>query len=389
MKVGITDFIPEKLRIAREIRGYNQTQLEAISEVSKATISKWENGEQSPSFANLEKVSSALNFPMGWFIDSEEIQDNAAYFFRTLKRSTPVFRNIAKSKLLVASIIKEKLDNWLEFTPLDIPTDIYVENYNTLSSQDIENIANQCREYWQLGLAPISNMIELLESIGVVVVKDNLGSSDIDGVSNWFQNTPYVFLAADKENTPRSRFDAAHELAHIILHRNIPNNEYDYTVPNLKKNEKERLRKNYDLIEKQAHLFASAFLMPAESISYHLTYPSLEKLLVLKRKWKVSVMALIMRAGSLKLISDDKKAQLFKNYSARGWRTKGEPLDEVFLPEYPQLFSDAIDVLVSEGGLSVDGLKDIFNLSNQDISSLCNLPQGFFEKKSKIIRFRK
>ena len=45
----------------------------------------------------------------------------------------------------------------------------------------------------------------------------------MDGFSGWdvVSNTPYIILGDDKGSAVRSRFDVAHELGHLILHRNL------------------------------------------------------------------------------------------------------------------------------------------------------------------------
>lgn len=373
MRTGVENFVSEQLTLARQARGLTRISLAEISGVSAPTLSKWENKSQYPSFNKLEKVATALNFPVSWFLEGS-IKNDSPCFFRSLKQATKCYQDISKSKLIIASSIVEKLEDWIEFPELNLP-DISIPNFMSLTNQGIENIALQCRNHWKLGIAPIFNMIELLENSGVFVIRDFVESKDMDGVSTWINNKAFVFLSADKENYYRGRFDAAHELAHLILHREVPSKYYT------------KNNSTYQMIEHQANYFASCFLMPAESIGYQLEYPTLDKLLILKKRWGISVSALIMRAESLNIIDADQKKRLYKNLSSRGWR-KGEPLDDETPVETSKTLSDSISLLIEEGECSKESILDIFHLSATDLVKLCNLPEYFFQEKSNVIKFK-
>ena len=373
MRVGLDNFKAEQLILAREARGMIQADLAELSGVSATTLSNWEKKAQAPTFTNLEKVATALNFPVNWFLEDINQPDNPCYF-RSLKKASQAYQNIARGKLKISAFITEKIEEWIEFPALDFP-EIDIPDFMALSNDDIENIALKCRNYWKLGIAPVPNLVELLESIGVIVVRDYISSEDMDGVSTWINNRPYIFLLADKNNYFRSRFDAAHELGHLILHKNVPSHFYT------------KNSSTYKIIEDQANHFGSCFLLPAESISYHLAFPTLDNLTAVKKKWSVSIQALIRRAESLEIIDSVQKGRLYKNISARGWK-KCEPLDLETPVEKPQTLSSAIEVLVDEGGCSKSALFEILNIYEDDIVQLCNLPKYYFNEKSNIIRFK-
>ena len=109
-----------------------------------------------------------------------------------------------------------------------------------------------------------------MESNGIVVTRGSLGFAKMDGVSRWSQvdARPYIFLCMDKANGFRTRFDSAHELAHIVLHKAVTDADY---------------QKHYHLLEKQAHRFANAILLPAASFAREVRYPTLDTFLALKQ----------------------------------------------------------------------------------------------------------
>jgi len=161
---------------------------------------------------------------------------------------------------------------------------------------------------------PISNVVEILESHGIVVIRLPLGSADVDAFSLPFPNHPVVVLGTDKNDKARSRFDASHELGHLVMH-----GDQIWGLPD---------------IEKQAHTFAAAFLMPAAEIRSELPdtvdWPALFEL---KQRWQVSLAALLMRAKTLGCMSEATYLTAIKAASARGWR-RVEPVP-LGAPEQP------------------------------------------------------
>ena len=90
--------------------------------------------------------------------------------------------------------------------------------------------------------------------------------------------------------------------------------------------------------------FAAEFLMPAHLIRPELRQRSLGHFAGLKRKWMVSIAALIERAHSLGTITQTNRTSLYKALSARGWR-KREPLSEQLPPETPTVPASIVKAL--------------------------------------------
>lgn len=363
MRTGVAGFQGSRLIQARTARGMTQSALSELSGVSSPSISKWERGDQFPEPAALEKVATVLELPATWFLRAMPDFGKSGYFFRSNTSLTKTARTIASIRLEWLHELSASIQEWIEWPDVNLPVSLSREEALLLTDEEIEDIATQCRKHWRLGMGPIDDVIRVMESAGVITTREPLGYIKMDGVSRWFDadNRPYVFLAADKASAVRSRFDAAHELGHLILHRHLT-----------KADEEER----YSELERQAHLFASAFLMPAESISLELAHPTLDTLQVLKRRWKVSIGAMIMRASTLNLIGEAYTTRLWKNYSARGWR-KGEPLDDVLEPESPRLMPRAIKMLLEQGGFTKPYLIETIGLPAADIERLCSLPEGY------------
>ncbi|MCH4575285.1 helix-turn-helix domain-containing protein [Achromobacter xylosoxidans] len=366
MRAGVSGFQPGRLVQARISRGLTQTALATMVERSSGTVSKWESGEQQPEADALERLSMRLSMPVAWFLKPIPRYGDNVCFFRSNVSATKTAQSIAQVRLMWLNEISLELQQFVDWPVVNIPT-LEESNHLNISDEEIEQAAANCRKEWKLGLGPISDMTLALENVGVICVREELGYAKMDGASQWFDTDgrPYVFLAADKANGVRSRFDAAHELGHLVLHRSVSGLEFTKRNPE---------------IERQAHLFAGAFLLPAESFAAEVSRPSLDTFIALKPRWKVSVAAMIMRCLQLGIIDEAYSVRLWKNYSARGWR-RGEPLDDVIPAETPRLLSRAIDLLLSQGGLDKGGVLAALGLHQGDCERLCSLAEGFFAEK--------
>lgn len=167
-----------------------------------------------------------------------------------------------------------------------------------------DRAARMVREAWGIGELSISNLVHLLESNGVKVFSLAENCVEVDAFSFWMDEKPFVLL--NTMNTPeRSRFDAAHELGHLVLHKHSSNNGR--------------------LAEQDADRFASAFLMPERSILASIPrMPKLDHLILLKKNWKVSLAALVRRTFDVGLSTEWHYRQLSIELNRRGYRT-GEP----------------------------------------------------------------
>lgn len=369
MRAGVTGFLPDRLLQARLSRGLTQTALSTMIGRSSPSISKWERGEQAPEPEALDKLSAQLAIPAPWFLRPLAQYGERVCFYRSNASVTKDAQLTARIRLQWLNEISMTLQTWIDWPTVNVPH-LDERDHKSISDVDIESIASECRRVWNLGLGPISDVVLALENAGVICVREELGFVNMDGASRWFESDdrPYVYLSSDKANGVRSRFDAAHELGHLVLHRFLDSIEFN---------------KRYADIERQAHLFAGAFLLPAESFAAEVLRPSLETFLTLKPRWKVSIAAMIMRCKQLNIIDDEYTTRLWKNYSARGWR-RGEPHDEKIVFEPIRLLPRAVNLLISQGGVNRETLALAFGLGARDCEQLCSLPEGFFEKRSTV-----
>jgi Zn-dependent peptidase ImmA (M78 family) len=148
-------------------------------------------------------------------------------------------------------------------------------------------------------------MVHLLELHGVAVFSVRGQKAQLDAFSFRVSGRPYVLLNTSK-SAERGRFDAAHELGHLVLHS-------------------EAIGLMGLDAEREADAFASAFLMPEADVRANMRVnPPLEQILKKKRRWKVAAIALAYRLHELGLLSDWLYHTTCVNLSRMGYRS-GEP----------------------------------------------------------------
>ncbi len=298
-----------------------------------------------------------------------------AVFYRSMSAATKAARERAERRYGWLRETVAWLRQSVEFQPVRLPLFDVPPDPAALDWGDIERLAVDTRRAFGLGDGPIGHVVLLLENHGCIVVRQELGAHTLDAFSHWGTDdqTPYFVLGADKASAVRSRFDAAHELAHCVLHKGV-------------KAAKLRETTTYRLMEDQAQYFAGAFLLPREPFANDLFVPSLNALIPLKSKWKVSIGAMIKRAANLGLVSPEQEQRLFQNRARRGWAT-WEPLDDELEPEQPRFLRRCFDMLLDNGVTDRDAVETELGLFVEDIESIVGLPTCYFGDTVQHYRF--
>lgn len=370
MKKGTTGFEPARMEQVLAARRLSQVQLAAMVGVSAPTISKWRNGVQAPEASALEKLAEVMNVAPEWFTRPLN-KPLSKPRFRSMASAHASARQMLWARLEWLQDITLALEEFVDLPGVEVPTGSF-RDVDAIAASDIEHLAHQCRDEWRLGSGPIPDVLLALENAGVIVVRELTGVATIEGASSWNAEglRPFVLLAADKGNGFRSRFDAAHELGHLVLHKHL----VGAVTPVI-----------HTAMENQAHYFAGAFLLPAASFTSEVRLPvTLDNLLLLKQRWGVSVGAIIMRLHALGLVDDDEKMSLFKRRSAR-WGAKSEPGDDRRDPEFPRLLRRSIELVVESGVMGRGDLQRHLGLSRGDIEVLCGLREGYLHGNAEVL----
>lgn len=336
-------FHGKRLSIARRRRAMTKTILAQRIGVAPYTVLRYESGEIPLTEKIVSQVANELDFPVTFFegadID-EPRRDNAS--FRGMASKSGKIMDAA----LASGAIAFLLDDWIS-SSFDRPDPSLLD----LQHEKPEVAAMLMRQHWRLGDKPIKNMIHLLEANGVRVFSLAENTKEIDAFSLWRDDTPYVFLNRFK-SSERSRFDTAHELAHLCLHKHGgAASVYQHSD-----------------IEKEANAFAGAFLMPETDVRAICRKPlySIVDLCDHKKRWGVSISAFNYRAHELGLVPDARYNSNYVEMSRRGW-LKEEPFS---LPrEQSSILQDVMDDLLSRG-ITKTKIADDIGVPSAEIEAL-------------------
>ena len=309
-------FNPSRLAIARKRRMLTKKAFAEAIGVTQHTVTRWDKGStDAPSAENLRLISQVLGFPEKFFF-GKDVDTPERASFRSQTSMSASARDAALAAGSVAYLIADWFDARFSFPKVSVPD---LSDY-----PEPEEAARVLREAWGLGERPISNIVHLLESKGVRVFSLAENTTKVDAYSLWRNNRPHVFLNSLK-TAERSRFDAAHELGHLVLHQDGHEEGRE--------------------AEDQANKFASAFLMPRGDVLAHCsTGHTLADLIGLKVRWRVSVAALAYRLHKLKLLSDWKYRDICIELNSHYKRSEPNPIDR----EISAVWDKAMKVMWSE-----------------------------------------
>lgn len=334
-------FNPSRLKLARTRRQLTIKSLAEKVGLSTRAVSDFEKEKcvYQPTENTINAFSKALNYPTSFFfldevIDEVRVEDVS---FRSLKSMKASQQHAAIGAGSIGIMLNDYLNSRFDLFDVNVPD---------LSGIEPEIAASMIRSEWGLGSQSISSVISLLERHGVRVFALDEQTLAVDAFSFWKEGVPYVFLNTQKSGE-RSRFDAAHELGHLILHRN--------EIPQGKD------------IEKEADRFASFLLMPRDTVlplSGH--YYTIQDILKLKKNWKVSAMALIVQMKTVGVLSEWQYKSLIIEASKMGLRTK--EIDGI-PRETSKLIQNIIESLKSKG-ISVSDIANELNLPLDEVTSL-------------------
>jgi Zn-dependent peptidase ImmA (M78 family)/plasmid maintenance system antidote protein VapI len=327
-------FNPQRLELARKRRRLTAKKLAEKARIAPVTLSRIVNRQQTPDESTVAALVGALDYPMEFFFqDDFDSIDVGAASFRSLTSMSARERDAA----LAAGSLAFELIDWVSERFALPQADILDLGHE----QDPASAARMLRQYWSIGEKPIGNMIKLLESKGVHVFSLAENTKNVDAFSCWRNDHPFVFLNTFK-STERSRFDAAHELAHLVLHR--------HGGPNGRE------------AETEANQFGSAFLMPHADLVSTIPYvSSIDQILSAKKRWGVAAVALAYRLNKLGLMTEWQYIQVNRRY--RSSEPDGLP------PERSSVWQMVLQELWKEG-VSRGAIAAKLKIPEEELGSL-------------------
>lgn len=330
------NFNPDLLTVARDLRSISQESLAQKLKISQGHLSKIENGLIPPDDAILSKLSKHLAFPKAFFLQSDRVygapMSAHSAQFRKPKSVTPktvgqITAELNLIRLNVCKLLKS----------IDLTSTLKLPRYD-IEDGDISppEIAHLVRQTWMLPKGPMKNLTECMEHSGIVIYWSDLAFADVDGVTFNTPDAPPIVMLNKNRPADRMRFSLAHELGHIVMHR----------------------QPRPQTMEDEANQFASALLMPDKDfVSSCPRRLDLSGLVTLKMKWKVSMAAALYRAKELDLISYNQSTYLWKQLNYYGYK-KQEPASTEFPKEPVTVLPAMINLHLKRLGYSVAELAE-------------------------------
>lgn len=369
MSVGVQAFQGSRLKEARLARGLYKNALGDMIGVTGTSITNYEEGRDKPQHEKLCALANQLNFPYEFFLRPSWSEPLDLVFWRSQAAETKTARDMTKQRMLWLAELFAILEAELTFPHFELPRLDIPSDFRLITPEVIEGAAEALRAHWKLGLRPIPDVTLALENVGIPVVNLDIASEKQDGLCyhSDYLHRPFVAINTYNVSCSRARYDCAHELGHIVLHARVtPQQNRDPAL--------------HKIIEDQAHRFAGAFLFPREPFFQEARIVSLDYLCSLKKRWGISIGAMIFRASNLGLIGKEERGILFRNLTRRGWRgVLCEPFDSRSeMPmEKPRMLKRGVEALLSEGFYTREGLRSLMALPDREFEQLTGVEDGF------------
>lgn len=263
-------------------------------------------------------------------------------FFRALRRATAAQLGAARAAASIGTELYDWIADRFTLPPVVVPD---------LDQQDPQSAATALRAVWGRGEEPLPNLTQLGEAHGVRVISLPTDADTVDAFSLWLGGIPYVFLSTSK-TAERSRFDLAHELGHLTMHSRMPTDAGGTVGRQL---------------EREADVFASAFLMPRRDLLAHVgREPAVPEILQVRSYYKVSAMAATRRLYDIGRLTDWSYRQNCVQLTQRGFRSS-EPGG--ISRERSRVFSTVFAWMRERGGTSGEVCREL-GITPQELHGL-------------------
>lgn len=332
----------QRLQRARKAAGISLRDLGSVIGLSHAAIKKYEDGTAMPTSEVLIKLARALSVRTEYFFRPENIVLEGVEYRK--RSSLPQKRLNAITHEILDQIERRlELENLFPSPPVKSFSAPESLSKRIGNLDSIEDLVNQVRDVWDLGLDPIPDLIDVLETQGVrVFMIDGDADNKFDGLAAHVGNMPIVVVG---HNWPgdRQRFTLAHELGHLLLEGRLAENLNE---------------------EKACDRFAGAFLFPKQSViqelGAHRNAIEIKELGLLKEEFGLSMAGILYRARDLGIISQAYRDNQSKFFGMKGWNRKEPGL--MYPSEKAHVFEQLIFHALAEDYIGESKAAELLNL---------------------------
>lgn len=319
------------------LRQKTQKEVAASVGISQAKLSKAENGLQKLPDDAMQRLADYYGLPMAFFVTTKAHTPVGHYYYRKRLNIPDKVIDALEAKVQIIKNIIDSIMSSIEIPDFNLTT--FVDDDETPAEK-----ARKLRYELKVFRGPIHHLATLLENNGIIIFKTDFGTDKIDGLTTFTPSNRKIIFLNNKMPNDRIRFSLAHELGHLVMHLDKP-------------------PLSSEDAEREADEFASEFLMPELEIKEDFKYINFNTLGQLKRKWGVSMRALVRRAFDIGKISKDTYRNMQINFSKKGYN-KCEP---ILLPiDEPTLLKDTISLYKEELDYSDADLQQLMKIGEKD-----------------------
>ena len=290
-------------------------------------------------------LSTVLDYPPEFFTQSASVEGpsiSESFHRKRQSLSVPILNQVYALAEIRRLEIQKLLKSWdrAVLTFPNFPIDEYDDN--------VEKVARTVRALWQIPPGPVTNVTKTIEKDCGVIFEYDFGTRQIDGFSHRSNHTPPIFYLNQNVPPDRWRWTLAHELAHVVMHFAVD--------------------RSTKVIEGQANRFAGEFLAPAHELKPQLLELDFQKLAGLKRYWKISMAALVMRAYHVNAITENQRRNMFMRLSKAGYRPREPEVTDppIERPEFPYRL---VQHHLNDLGYTDGELKQLLAISDKDFAA--------------------
>ncbi len=350
--------LASKLKTARSLTGLSTRAVAAglarRFPISHATVANYEAGRFVPPLDVLAALAELYDRPLNWFLETGKSLTGVRY------------RNL-KSRVRISDLhqYEAEVQRWIDAyvalerrlgQPLRPTTNIIPPREDVLPEQLSLAVRGQ------LGIPetePIPSTVDVLERFGIRVL-ENPTDLKIDGMAAKYGDE-YIVVLNPTVSNDRTRLNAAHELAHILL------GDCDADDAESKG------------AEQKAFEFASHFLLPNNQLKRAFEGKSMVRLIQFKERFGISLAAMIYRADKQGFITKPEAKMLWIEFARRGWKTN-EPGH--VRPDRATRFEQLIDAAIIGNQMSLKEIADLSGVRSESIRDRLNYAMGMSEENA-------
>jgi Zn-dependent peptidase ImmA (M78 family)/transcriptional regulator with XRE-family HTH domain len=350
MSTEQVNIFASRLKLARKLAGLSLQELADLlaNKVTKQALNKYELGQMNPTTDVLMSLAHTLGVKPDYFLQRAEVELGQIEFRKRAGLSK-------KNEESLIERAREYVERYLQAEQiLGIPSAFRnpVSGITIISERDVEQAAAQLRSAWELGNAPIANIVEMLELKGIKVIL----IEDVDEIDGFFaltsQGVPIIVVNTQNRSLERIRFTLIHELAHMLLVLSVD------------------IRSDKKRVEELCHYFASCFLMPVEVLLKMLggpnrTYIAIKELINIKEYVGISIRAIVHRCRKAGIITDT-YYQKWMVYMSKTYGAKEEP-GHYKGEEKSNVLQQLVGRALSEGLISTSKAASLCNISVSEL----------------------